>query len=531
MTSMPVDCLPDSPDLEQLKTHAKTLRDLVRAGIDGAIALVREHHPRLGELTAGTPTATAFKLANAQLTVARHYDFASWAKLRDYVLLVNRLTRSPHEAWVGGPLVDDAARADELLRLGCLNYGADHADRWAKGDRMLVDHPHLAGWSVYTAAATGTVEAMRVLLANDPTAAVAEGGPFGWPPLLYLTYSRLAPSPASDPVAAARLLLAAGADPNSGYLWVGLPSPFTALTGVFGRGQQGAPPHANEMELARLLLDAGAEANDSQTIYNRGLGDIARDDTEFLELLLDHGLGRGDGGPWRRMLAHGHQTPAEIVADALQHAAEAGLEQRVRLLLTRGVDPNHPGTHPGYEGRTPWEGAVLHGNLVIAELLAAAGADTTTVDPLTVFVGTCLAGDRRAVDAALAANPQLLALALEQGDDLVARAVELERSDAVRLLVDLGFDVNVRHRTTALHEAAARGDLALTKLLVQLGADPDIVDTEWDSPPAGWARHSGHTDVADYLDTFTRSGPDTYRSDRASDGSARPGMRGAHQPG
>lgn len=294
---MPVDCLPDNPDLERLKAHAKTLRDLVRAGIDGSIDLVREHHPRLSDLTAATPAATAFKLADAQLTLARHYDFASWAKLRDYVLLVNRLSRSPHKEPVGGPLADDVACADELLRLACLTFGADHSDRRAQADRMLVEHPHLAGWSVYTAAATGTVETMRFLLANDPTAAEREGGPFAWPPLLYLTFSRLAPRPGSDPVTSARLLLAAGADPNTGYLWDGLPSPFTALTGVFGRGEQGAPPHPNEIPLARLLLEAGAQANDSQTIYNRGLGDFANDDTEFLELLLDHGLGRGDGGP------------------------------------------------------------------------------------------------------------------------------------------------------------------------------------------------------------------------------------------
>ncbi len=497
---MPVDCLPDNPDLDRLKAHAKTLRDLVRAGIDGSIALVREHHPRLGELTAGTPAATAFKLADAQLTVARHYDFASWAKLRDYVQLVNRWSRSPHEQQIGQPLVDDASRADELLRLGCLNYGADDPARWAQADRMLVEYPHLAGWSIYTAAATGTVDAIRHVVDSDPQAPGRDGGPFAWPPLLYLTYSRLAPRPESDPIAAARLLLAAGADPNAGYLWEGLPSPFTALTGAFGRGEQGAPPHPQEIPLARLLLEAGAEANDSQTIYNRGAGDLARDDTEFLELLLDHGLGRGDGGPWRRMLAHGHQTPQEIVAEALQHAAEAGLEQRARLLLARGVDPNRSGTHPGYEGRSPYEGAVLHGNLAIAELLAAAGADTSTVDPVTVFVGACLAGDRRAVDAALATDSRLLQSALEQRDDLVARATELGRGDAIRLLVDLGFDVNVRHRTTALHQAAQHGNLQLAQLLVELGADPHVVDTEWNSPPAGWARHGGHTHVADYLD-------------------------------
>ena len=502
--AVPTDCLPDNPDLGKLKDHAKGLRDLVRAGIEGSITLVREHHPRFGDLTTGSSAATGFKLADAQLTVARHYGFASWAKLRDYVETVNRLTRSPHEQSLGGPIGDDALRADELLRLACLNYGNDHPARWADADRLLAEHPHLAAHSILTAAAVGDLDAVQAHLARDPDAAEREGGPFGWPPLLYLTYSRLGPGAGRDPVGVAKLLLETGADPNAGYLFDGLPSPFTALTGVFGGGEQGAPPHRDELVLARLLLAAGAEANDSQTIYNRGAGDIARDDTDFLELLLDHGLGHGDGGPWRRLLDHGHQTPIEITAEALQRAAEAGLERRVRLLLSRGVDANIGGTHPGYNGRSPYEGAILHGNTAIAELLVIAGAQPITVDPFSPFIGACLAGDRRAVSEAVVANPELLASVLAERGDLVVRAAELGRGDAIRLLIDLGFDVNARRRTTALHEAALHGNLPIAMLLIELGADPTIVDTEHNSTPAGWAEHSAHTGIAEYLQQLSR---------------------------
>ena len=506
---MPTDVLPDNPDLDRLKSDAKGLRDLVRAGIEGSLALVREHHPRLGTLVADSPEAKAFKLSDAQLTVARHYDFASWTKLRDYVIVVNRLTRSPHEELAAEAPTDgipneqatnEEALAARFLRLTCLNYGADSHDRWNEAQRLVHEHPRLAGFSIFTAAAVGDVASATEFLRSDPSLASLEGGPFAWQPLLYLTYSRLGPLPGTDPFAVAKLLLGAGADPNAGYLWNGLPSPFTAVTGVFGRGEQGAPPHHQELALARLLLEAEAEANDSQTIYNRGAGDIACDDTEFLELLLDFGLGHGDGGPWRRLLAHGHQTPTEIVAEALQHAAEAGLERRTRLLLARGVDPNIPGTHPGYRGRSPYAGAVLHGNVTVARLLAEAGAVTNGVDLLTRFIGACLAGDRMDVDAILATDATLLAGAKEHHADLVARAAELGRPEAIRLLVELGFDVNARSRTTALHQAALRGDMTTIKLLVELGADPTITDTEFDSTPSGWATHVGHTDAATYLE-------------------------------
>ncbi len=501
---MPTDSLPDKPNLERLANHARTLRDLVRSGTDGAIALVREHHPRFGDLTAGAPEATRFKLTDAQLTVARHYDFASWPKLRSHVEAVNRLTRSPHEvADVSEELDSDTARADELLRLGCLNYSNDQASRWADAGKLLDAHLHLAGFSIHTAAAVGDIGATTAFLEHDPGVASIEGGPFRWAPLVYLTYSRIPPRPGTDAVAVARLLLEAGADPNAGYLWDGLPSPFTALTGVFGRGEQGAPPHRDETALARLLIAAGADANDSQTIYNRGLGDIARDDTEFLELLLDHGLGRGDGGPWHRLLGHTHQTPTEIAAEALHHAAEAGLVNRTRLLLSRGIDPNRRGTHPAFHDRSPYQSAVLHGNTAIAGLLADAGADTSGIDPLSAFVGACLAGHRVKVTSMLNADPTLIQRSREQHGDLVARAVTLQRIGVIAYLVELGYDINARNRTTALHEAALRGDLPMVQHLIAHGADPTIADTEFNSPPQGWANHAGHQHVVTYLETIT----------------------------
>lgn len=491
--------LPDNPDIEQLKGAAKVLRDLVRAGFDEPVALVREHHPKLADLGAGEPAAARLKLADAQLTLARHHGFASWPRLRRHVELVNRLTRTPHTQ----PTDEDLADADTFLRLACLNYGTDDPSRWRRAARLVADHPDLARASIHTAAAAGDVAAATALLAARPESAREQGGPFAWEPLLYLTYSRLDVDVAGsgrEYLTVARLLLEAGADPNAGYLWEGLPSPFTALTGVFGRGEQGAPPHRDEQALARLLLEAGAEANDSQTIYNRGAGDLPRDDTEFLELLFDFGLGRGDGGPWRRMLGHEHLDPSDLVAEALQHAAEAGLVERTRLLLVRGADPARPGTHPGYGGRRPYEGAILHGNLEVARLLAAAGADTTTVDPFSGFIGACLAPDPAAVDELVSGDATLLDRALGERADLVARAAELGRPAAIQLLVGLGFDVNARCRTTALHEAALRGDLEVVVLLIALGADPAIVDTEHHSTPKGWAAHNARSAVVDYLD-------------------------------
>ena len=104
--------------------------------------------------------------------------------------------------------------------------------------------------------------------------------------------------------------------------------------------------------------------------------------------------------------------------------------------------------------------------------------------------------DRAAVEALLAAEPDLAGKARAREPALIVRAAEHGRIDAVRLLAAHGFDVNAMQRKTALHEAAFRGDLALVDLLLELGADPTIRDRDYDAPPLGWAEHNGKQEVA-----------------------------------
>ena len=179
-------------------------------------------------------------MADAQLALARAYDFPSWPKLRQHLLLVQPWRRNPHR--VG----EQAEPADELVRLACLTYGADDGVRPTRAAALLEADPELGGSSVYAAAATGSVAALRAVLADDPAAVDREGGPYQWTPLLYLCFSRIPDAPPDrSSLACARLLLEAGADPNAGFLWEGLAPPFTALTGAFGGGEDRAnqPPH------------------------------------------------------------------------------------------------------------------------------------------------------------------------------------------------------------------------------------------------------------------------------------------------
>jgi hypothetical protein len=191
-------------------------------------------------------------------------------KLKAHLELVERYSRSPHHQATAETVSEGSSLADEFLRLACLNYGEDDPTRWQRATELLEASPQLAHANIYTAAAVGDIAAAQELLAADSGCTRRPGGPFAWEPLLYLSYSRLpAPAAGRSAVETARLLLDHGADPNAGYLWEGLVPPFTALTGVFGHGEQGAPPHPEETALARLLLERGANPNDDQTLYNR----------------------------------------------------------------------------------------------------------------------------------------------------------------------------------------------------------------------------------------------------------------------
>ncbi|NRQ30718.1 ankyrin repeat domain-containing protein [Nonomuraea sp. NN258] len=493
---MAVRRLPDNPSLERLRKQAKTLLRQALAGDPEALGLLAEFHPR--------PPRTP-RLSDAQLVTAREYGFTGWPRLKAHLDTVERYSRAPHRVASSPDL------PTEFLRLACLTYGAEHPGRTREADLLLSRHPALATANVFTMAATGSADALAETLAGDPALARAQGGPFGWEPLLYLAYARLRPPADARPgtsdrhpaeartpgryLAAAGLLLNHGADPDAGFLWDGLTSPFTALTGAFGGGEGDQPPHPESLALARLLLTAGADPNDSQTLYNRGLGGVFTDDTAHLQLLLEFGLGRGSGGAWHVRLGPTLPSPRQLLREELSTAALRGGPRRTRLLLAHGAEVDGRGGHPAFGGHTPYELALMNGHTEVAELLAAAGASADLTE-LETFAAACMRADAAAV-AAL--GPDLPALALAQHPELINHAAEQRKPGAVRLLAGLGFDVNHLSRATPLHAAAWNDDVETARTLIELGADPTIKDAEHGATPLGWAEYGGNPEVAAYL--------------------------------
>ncbi len=516
---MPTAQLPDNPSFEHLRNQAKILQRFVRAGVPQALEMVREFHPRLGDISANTPAAVGFSRAGAQLVTARRYGFPSWARLRAYLDVVARYSRAPHrvaeagtQAAGQGPAgqgpagqgpagqapagqapagqATDLALADEFLLLACLTHGGDDPDHPRRATELLAARPGMTRASVYAAAAAGDVAAMRDWLDRDKTAADREGGPHRWEPILYLAYSAV---DGGSHLETARLLLDAGADPAAGYLWEGLSPPYTALTGALTSG------HSQPIQLARLLLERGADANDSQLLYELG----GTDDTDAHELLYEFGLGTGDGGVWHARLAPHHPSPAELVQEELIKAAASNHPRRARLILRHPVDPAGLGDrHPVHEGRTAWQLAMIHGHTEVIALLRDAGAEPSTPDPELELLSACMRADRAEADRLRAADPGLLARAIGRRPSQLSTAADEDRFDAVMLMTELGFDPNATfgpHRQAALHGAAFRGNLAMVKYLVGHGADPGVEDCSFHATALGWAEHHHHQAVVDYL--------------------------------
>lgn len=509
---MPTVPLPDDPDLDQLRKRARELQKAVRVGDPRALALAEEHHPD------GAPTGDgrgAWKLAAAQLVLARLYGFRSWSALRRHLGVVADHSTAPDRA------PESTDPATEFLRRACLTWSPADGPLQRSAAELLT--PEVRRGDVWVAAACADVDEVARLLAADPGLAVRPGGPHRWVPIAYLAFARHDPDLTEDAVVGtARLLLDRGADPDTGYLWHGLSSPFTLLTGAFGSGEQGLaaqPRHPQEHALARLLLRAGADPNDAQGLYNR----MFTPADDHLELLFEFGLGRGDGGPWRRRLGPQLHSPAEMLRGQLAWAVLHGFTHRVSLLADHGVDLTAPLTDWGTGGRTAHEAALTTGQFEVARLLEGRGVVAAALTLEDQVIAAVLAVDRSTLDRLAAADPGVVARARTRRPGLVVWAATRHDQAAVRLAVELGWNVSARARTdipsdqeweTALHQAAADDDVPMARLLIDLGADPHVRDHRFGATPLDWAGHFGHTAVAEFLEPLT----EVDRASGAGDG-------------
>jgi ankyrin repeat protein len=418
----------------------------------------------------------------------------------------------------------DEAVAD-FLRKACLDWrvgGSQRATWTLDAGRLLERRPELARANIYTAVACGELDEVRRILDEHPGAVNEIGGPHSWPPLLYLCSARL-PRPAASEhsIAIARLRLDRGADPNAFYLGGNADIHYTAFTCVMGRGEELAAVHPRARELVALLLEHGADPHDNQVLYNVFADNTSRHllDEEMLwllELMYEHSLRRGRRADWADPLwpmLDMRGAPSLGDEDRVHHGARFMLDAAVdrnlldmaEWMLLHGADPNAPAGRL-WKGRTRtlYQEAVARGHDEMAALLARHGASTllSKIEGYEMFADACTRGDREQIVALLERHPEYLVDPRAMHD-----ALKHDRVEVVQLLLDGGVSpaiMDPASGTSALHVAASANALRSAALLLERGADVDVRDRMYDSPPLGWAAYFQHARMVELLGAHSR---------------------------
>ena len=194
--------------------------------------------------------------------------------------------------------------------------------------------------------------------------------------------------------------------------------PFTALTGAFGEGEGGPgiqPSHPQWEALARALLEAGADPNDEQTLYNR----MFRPDDSHLELLFEFGLDDADE-PLLDQLAGRSSTGSTTAWSSCTGTASTPDAGRC--------------TAPARGGRTARQLARWTGRTRTAAADRGLGYGDE-LEREDAVVAAVLAADEAELDRLTETHPGVLERARAGRPGLVAWAASIDAPDAVRLAV------------------------------------------------------------------------------------------------
>lgn len=357
--------LPFHAGLEEYQQQAEALLEAWTAGDPDAVQAVRHKHPRFlddkipwlpRKLSDSEVGSAPFDLADARLTVARWYDFASWTGLAEYVEAVNR---------EGSPVADFESAVEAVI--------GGHASTLAT---LLRQKPELVQ-ARSTRITHFDPPVHRATLLHYVAANGVEG------------YRQKTPGNA---VEIATMLLQAGAEVDAlADMYGGHHTTMSMLV------SSGHPAEAGvQVALVDTLLDFGA------AVDGRGCGNwtsplmtaLAFGYQGAAEALVRRGArvdtiaaaaGLGRLAEARQLLA---TTGGEERHRALALAAQHGHTEIVRLLLDAGEDPNRYNPEGNHGHSTPLHQAVLSGHDAVVRLLVERGARLDIKD--TIYQGTPL---------------------------------------------------------------------------------------------------------------------------------------------
>lgn len=232
----------------------------------------------------------------------------------------------------------------------------------------------------------------------------------------------------------------------------------------------------NNVEMARVLIDAGAE-------LNQPLGATASiDNRAVAELLLDHGAAIDGTGGWSPLEEALYWNSRNVIALLVERGAKA---QNLRMAAGLGRTDlieryfNADGSLKPEAGKINWPWGDL-------EAIARSNHDEAGKKSLTDRVKSW-SQDRQGIV-----------------NNAFVFACMHGHIDAAKLLLEKGAEINAipggfDYAGTGLHYAALNGHRAMVEFLIANGADRNVKDTKVGSTPAGWAEYGGHPELLELL--------------------------------
>ena len=451
--------LPSNPDIRHLRLQAKTLLKSARSGEEHAVDRIR---------SATGARRDRLVLSDAYHAIARENGFGSWPHLKIHFEIVARNLDEKREmflssAWVWG----DRKRAEAVL---------ESAPELTRGD-------------IHAACAAGDVDAVTDILETDPAAATTKGGPKDWTPILHAAWSCFLSERADAMVRVLELLLRHGADPDS--YWVN--DDDWKESALYGCVENNCVP------AARVLVDAGANPNDNESLYHA----CEKFNLELLETVAANGL------------------DAEAVSYCIKHVMDMNWTEGIRWFLDQGADPNaiHPadretslhwavkrnnsalvigalleaGADPnartstgkstalGIVGYTPLDFALRLGRGEVAALLQRHGAVPSPMSEYDRFVVACGNADLETVEHL---KDRYLAALTDDDRTLISHVGQVDNWDAVRLMAELGWPVDARGwmDATPLYWALCKGNPEMVDFLLRRDVSTEPIGGYFQDP-------------------------------------------------
>ncbi len=261
---------------------------------------------------------------------------------------------------------------------------------------------------------------------------------------------------------------------------------------------------SGHVEVAQLLLERGTEINvkaETQRGEERSTplhAAVAANRPDMVEFLLIHGADANASDSTGRtplhiaaesiytqigkmLLAHGAKinAVAKTGDTPLHGAARFGRTKMAETLLGHGADPNPR----NLDGRTPFD--VAAGGQSKPDTIVALRKFGSKPSERWALRDAIALGETKEIDRIVKSRPSSAAEIIN-GDAALHYAAYTGRLDAVKQLVALGVDVNIRGgvKQTPLHSAVATGQEDLARFLLDHGAHVNAKDKDGLTPLA-----------------------------------------------